>query len=703
MNDTPLKYWRGIFLDNPDRKATLMDTPLLQHKNELSFSLKHPPNSVEEQQQFWNAMATSFRVLFRCNPNKFYVRLDNGDFTARARAVTNEDWLAHLWNMPDSDLVLSPICENNQVYWAGIDIDRHGEEQEAVKWDVLARLVTELRLPLVVTESGGGMGAHLFCFFRERETGIPAADAIRLMKHYVKLLGLPERTEIFPKQAETKNVGNGLNVPYHYRKGPPGYAASNPVAYDAEGNQIEHWEDFLTFAWQRSKFGNLLLRDLPVSDGTSATATQIKISTAADRPIKAAEAREQYARNLEALRNAPLDGQGNDLLFKTAAYAGNVLKALGKGQEGIKSELLQIVCHEWKSPHNETKASATIDSGLTKGISEPRAIVLPPVLPWCNSRAAVTSIKSPAIIDHMIYAAALTGLIGRVKLGKTTLALDACECIVMGRSFLKEPVMSGSVLYVSEQPLGSFVAELNNSGLVETGQIVLGSPPPLGEFEYVCIEHWFKYTWKEIVEATLARAVEIGAKLVCFDTLSRIARVENENDASETQRAIDELTPFLQAGIAVLFVAHERKSGGDIQDASRGSSAIVGSVDVILRLVKPTGNHPESYRQLDFVGRFPAPSAPKVLDRKTADSSSRYELLGNVAAVRGATVARTIYALFEDPEDEFSLDELVEETGANKSTVRRAVLKHLEHGSLVQSGTGKKDSPYRYKIGKTPL
>jgi AAA domain-containing protein len=160
-----------------------------------------------------------------------------------------------------------------------------------------------------------------------------------------------------------------------------------------------------------------------------------------------------------------------------------------------------------------------------------------------------------------------------------TFAPDVAECILYGRSFLKEPVIQGNVLYISEQPLGSFVAEMFNSGLQSSGQLVLGSDAPKGQFEFVTVEDWFKFSWNDIIEATVEHAVKIGACLAVFDTLSRIARVKDENNASEVQAAVDLMTPFLQHGISTLIVQHERKSGGDISDAGRGTGALAGTVD----------------------------------------------------------------------------------------------------------------------------
>ena len=357
------------------------------------------------------------------------------------------------------------------------------------------------------------------------------------------------------------------------------------VGYGADGKALNYINEFLDFCWERSAYGSVLVRDLP----DAVTAPRTVSSDDKKKPLKASHARKLHEKNLVILRSAKV-GKGNELLNVTAHFAGRALAALGKTEDEIKAELLHIVTKEWKNPHPAGGAKATIASGLTSGMAEPLMIVQPPSLPWRNSSEQITVEKSPAIIDRLIYQASSTGLVGKIKLGKTTLALDISEAIICGSPFLKEEVIAGSVLYVSEQPLASFMAELQNSGLLGhgiPGQLSPHANARNGAFHFVTIEDWFKLSWTEIVEASVEHATKIGACMVIFDTLSRIARVEDENNASEMQSAVDELTPLLKNGISTLCIQHERKSGGDIQDAGRGSSALGGSVDCILRLCRP--------------------------------------------------------------------------------------------------------------------
>jgi len=322
-------------------------------------------------------------------------------------------------------------------------------------------------------------------------------------------------------------------------------------------------------------------------------------------------------------------------------------------------------------------------------------------LPWKNARDEIAIVTSPAVVDRLLYKAAITVLIAKPKVGKTTLCLDICETVLLGQPIFDERVIATSVLYISEQGHASFRAELANSGLLRKKELDLEGDSRKEQFHYVTIEDFFGLSWKEIVKCILEHALKVGAVLVVIDTLSRIAGIEDENSASEVQRVMDALTPLIAGGICVLVVQHERKSGGDISDAGRGSGGLVGGVDMVLRLVKTGGKNP-TQRQLEMIGRFPAPSEPRIIDRATTDSKSRYKLQGLGETVKRASAEQTILDMFEgNGGEEFTQDEVLEELEAvaSRSTVKRAINSLVEDkGLLTRAGEGKKDDPFRYRL-----
>jgi len=99
-----------------------------------------------------------------------------------------------------------PIREDGSCVFGAIDFDDRTVDHLA-----LARRVREVDLPLVVCRSKSG-GAHLYYF----SAPIRASEMRLRLDKFRARLGMPENTEIFPKQddLEGKGIGNWINLPY---------------------------------------------------------------------------------------------------------------------------------------------------------------------------------------------------------------------------------------------------------------------------------------------------------------------------------------------------------------------------------------------------------------------------------------------------------------------------------------------------------
>lgn len=98
-----------------------------------------------------------------------------------------------------------PIMKDNTCWWFAIDVDSYDGVHKK-----LARKVEVLGLPLLVCNTKSG-GAHLYCFLKKPISAKIARDTAKRM---ISGLNLPETTEIFPKQDESSDVGNWINLPY---------------------------------------------------------------------------------------------------------------------------------------------------------------------------------------------------------------------------------------------------------------------------------------------------------------------------------------------------------------------------------------------------------------------------------------------------------------------------------------------------------
>lgn len=98
-----------------------------------------------------------------------------------------------------------------------------------------------------------------------------------------------------------------------------------------------------------------------------------------------------------------------------------------------------------------------------------------------------------------------------------------------------------------------------------------------------------------------------GKALVVIDTLAVWGDIEDENDATNANKAVVALSVWAQhTGAAVVLVHHARKGGGDHGEAIRGSTAIFGAVAHSAELGYGTTSAGDS-RRLSLSGRLDFP------------------------------------------------------------------------------------------------
>lgn len=227
--------------------------------------------------------------------------------------------------------------------------------------------------------------------------------------------------------------------------------------------------------------------------------------------------------------------------------------------------------------------------------------------------------------------------------GKTFLSLEMARCIAFGMPFLGLPTIRGSILFVeNDSPAWDLRAQMDkvmgdlldaadltgipekdltaadlhhaeqvsrrlnflvrrpkqkgrpnvdtDEGLATLVNTVRTIPRPEAEKVFVGFN-------PETGEPEFARdGAAFGVDLIVLDTLSTFHSAD-ENDATQMSRVMDNLR-ILQAetGAAVMFLQHRRKPGqdktpDDSNFAARGSTAILGAVDVHLALRRKGANY----------------------------------------------------------------------------------------------------------------
>jgi hypothetical protein len=305
-----------------------------------------------------------------------------------------------------------------------------------------------------------------------------------------------------------------------------------------------------------------------------------------------------------------------------------------------------------------------------------------------HSIAEITrqSAETDWIVKSLIALDALHQLGGKIKSGKTSLEMALCKAVLTGSPFLNQPTHRGPVVMISEMNGSALTAALTRGGLL--GQTDMRIMPRCDTFGL---------TWSEIVPAAVAECQRIGAILLVVDTLNGLCGLsgDTENSSGGMLEIMKPLQEATGRGFGILYAVHERKSGGDVADASRGSSATGGVADVLMSLRKPEGNHSQTIRKISSISRFPETPAEIVIDwiPSLDGSDGSYTVLGDSDAVSfDRATALVMRALPNSEGDAKTIEVLKADTAESETTIRR-VLKDL---GATKCGSGKKGNPVRF-------
>ena len=279
----------------------------------------------------------------------------------------------------------------------------------------------------------------------------------------------------------------------------------------------------------------------------------------------------------------------------------------------------------------------------------------------------------------------ITELSGKIKIaGKTTFATHLAAAVVQGNDFLGFPTSKTNVVYLTEQPLASFRVAMERAKLLASEGLFI-----------VLWNDAVGMKWSEIVRAALVECEHRSANLIVVDTLTQFAQLQGdaENNAGDALAAMRPWQEATARGIAVLIIRHERKSGGDVGDAGRGSSAFGGAVDILLSLRRPEGKSRPTIRTIHTASRF-SETPPELTIELTG---GRYVSLGSSHEVALQEAMEAILAAAPNCEETaVELTTITQSIGIQRTTAQRAIEILTTERKLLRTGDGKKGSPYRY-------
>lgn len=278
----------------------------------------------------------------------------------------------------------------------------------------------------------------------------------------------------------------------------------------------------------------------------------------------------------------------------------------------------------------------------------------------------------------------VTVISARPKGGKTTLIFHLLAALMGKRDFLGKATRQAKVLVMSEEPSNLIRRRLANLGLTSDDLLIAKRSSVT--------------SWDDALAIVKDAIYLNGVNLLVIDTLGAFWGIDDENGAGKVMAALQPLLTLAQtAGMAVLLLHHLRKSPGAEGTASRGSSALAGSADILVEIHRD--EHAAPRRKLTAFSRYD--ETPRDVLVELRDEG--YRLLGTTADVKKKAVKlRAIAAMPGEPPGKTQAEIREDMEPSPSPGMLSEALKEAEDKGLAErSGAGRKGDPYRYwRVGE---
>ena len=282
---------------------------------------------------------------------------------------------------------------------------------------------------------------------------------------------------------------------------------------------------------------------------------------------------------------------------------------------------------------------------------------------------------TPWLVEGLLAEGGFGVLAGKPKSGKSTAGRHLAHCVATGERWLDRATTTGPVLYLA---LEEKVNEVRRHFMA------LGTPrdAPL----HVC----FHRTPGDAAEL-LGKAVEARQPaLVVVDTLFRFQPVGDTSAYGDVLKALSPLHDLArESGAHILAVHHERKAEGESGDRVLGSTAIFGTVDVMLSIER---RHADNVRVISSVGRY-GEDLPETVIELRPDGS--VELAGAADEILERRAREAVLA-FVTAHPGATQDEIKNGVGLRWQPARDALMALVRRNVVTRTGGGKAGDPYRH-------
>ena len=281
----------------------------------------------------------------------------------------------------------------------------------------------------------------------------------------------------------------------------------------------------------------------------------------------------------------------------------------------------------------------------------------------------------PWLVDGLLPEGGFGVFSGKPKSGKSTAARHLAHCVAAGERWLDRATATGPVLYLA---LEEKVSEVRRHFMA------LATPRDAP------LHVTFHRGPGESADLLATAAETMRPRLIVVDTLFRFAPVQ---DTDAYGAVLDTLAPLQDiaraSGAHVLAVHHDRKAEGEGGDRVLGSTAIFGTVDVLLSIERRYG---DNVRVLSSIGRY-GEDLPETVVELRPDGGVRLEgAVGEAEARR----ARDGVLSFITDNPGATNDEIRAGCGLRWQVAQPALRDLVRDRKIERSGAGRQGDPYRH-------